>query len=614
MAVKKKDFQLEIRLGLTLIVLVLLSLNFASHYTLYRLKQSVELQSKDNLYEAVLKAANVLQREKREASVARAFDKIKLDYSLDLLTVLNFDLKEIRNPEDHQRLEDELKCIDSGLTIEGLLPLLINQPVFHHVSGAMNSLVLIPSGSGNSEKIIVASAPSPLLSTIENAGRILLYVGILGIVVIIYATLKFSRYILMPFKSLKEKAVKSGHFDQSKGDDVSGLISTYGEIIADLRQKEKELKRLNEIVTKRAENLEVYNNYVLKSISTGVITLDNDRNISTINRSAARIFMLEDEDLSGKNYRDELGCFPELLAQIQLFFEHGEAISNQQVSISNENGAKSLLSVSVSTLHDSRGDVIGTWIILNDQTEFIRMREELDLKSRMATLGEMSGGLAHQLRNSIGAIVGFAKLIRKKSRGNPAIRQNLDYLLGESLEAESLVARFLDFARPLEITPESFDPVELLENIISGMNEKYSHVKIRIDTVMSPDISIKGDILLLKQAVGNIVDNACHAVSENAGEVRISAAIKDNNLEIVIADNGYGIPKEYREKIFTPFFSGSPSVTGLGLPLARKIINLHEGSLTFESSQAGTTFRILLPLASSGVSRTVFQSGESLVS
>lgn len=593
---KRKDFQLEIRLGLTLIVMVLLTLNFASHYTLYRVKQSVELETKDELYEAGVKAANLVQRGGNEVELNRALNEIKLDYSLSRLAVLDINAESIQNPDDHPRLDSILFSIDSGLTAEAILPLLINQPVYFHKSGQPDNLVLFPAGSGDKARVVVAVRPSALLSSLEMAGRILIYVGILGVIVIIYATLKFARYIIKPFKSLKEKAVDSGRLDESGGDDVSRLIQSYGTIISELKQSEKELIRLNEIITRRADDLEVYNNHVLKSISTGVITLDNEKKISTINRAAALIFQKDSASITGADYHGLFAEYPNLMGEIDQFFLHGESVSNRQISITAPDKSEITLGLSISMLEDSQGRVIGAWIILNDQTEFIRMREELDLKSRMATLGEMSGGLAHQLRNSIAAIVGFARLVGKKNENNPDVKQYISCLLGESLEAELLVARFLDFARPLVINPEPLEVGELLENVVSSVQEKHKNINIRIENDSAIKETISGDALFLKQAVGNIVDNSCQAVKEEGGLVTISVIADEGYAEIRVADNGCGIPEENREKIFTPFFSGSPSGSGLGLPLARKIINLHKGKLTFDSQPGrGTTFYIRLP-------------------
>jgi len=596
MAKKKKNFQLEIRLGLALIVLVLLTLNLASHYTLYRVRQSVEVQTRDELYEAAVRAANIIQRQGMDAVGSKAFEDVKLEYSLKRLTLLDWNLRRIKNAQDHQQMDAALLALDSDLTTEALLPLLINQPVFHHKYGGKNSIVLFPTGEGEDGRIIAVAKPTPLLSVLENAGKILVYAGLLGIVVIIYTTLKFSRYVIMPFKKLSENAVNSGHLDKSGGEDVSRLIQFYERMITDLRQKEKELRRLNEIVTRRADDLEVYNNYVLGSINTGVVTLDNDQSISTLNREAERIFQKNADELTGINYAEVFAGFTELTAKLERFFEDNEPVGNHQVVISGKDNSDLILSVSISGLSDSKGNKIGTWIILSDQSEFISMREELDLKTRMATLGEMSGGLAHQLRNSIAAIVGFARLSSKRSDNNELVKRNLKYLLDESLEAESLVARFLDFARPLELCPETFDLDELLTVLIASLEDKYPMVAIGFEMDDISDAELKGDTLLLKQAIGNILDNACKAAGDDNGNVMVSAKHEGNYVDIIIEDNGAGIPEKYHDKIFTPFFSGAPSGTGLGLPLARKIINLHEGSLRFETSAGnGTSFIINLP-------------------
>jgi len=246
-------------------------------------------------------------------------------------------------------------------------------------------------------------------------------------------------------------------------------------------------------------------------------------------------------------------------------------------------------------LIDSSGDNIGCAIIINDQTEFIALLEELELNKRMATLGEMSAGLAHQLRNSTAAIVGFARLIEKKISDETSLK-NIDFLTAEAMQAEALIARFLDYARPLKVLPEEFDLSDLINEIILSTNQRYPDIYISFESDSRDNISIKGDSLLLKQALTNLVDNACKSYGTGTGEIRIKhSQTADNNI-IEIIDNGSGISKADKENIFTPFFSGSPSGSGLGLPLAQKIISIHKGYIDFrDNPDGGTIFSISLP-------------------
>jgi PAS domain S-box-containing protein len=600
MAKRPKEFQLEILLGLTLIVLVLVILNFGSQYTLFRVKRAVEADVKDGLYEAAVTTAFYIQKDSREALTMSVLEEIRIDYSLEVLTVVPLKLDSIDSSTGVQSVPSEFLEIDTSLRIDDLAPLLKNEPVYRHKSGDQSNAILYPVERAGLKHIIGATRHSVLLSSLENTGRILLFTGVMGLLVIIYASLKLTRYITSPFKHLKEKAEKSGLLEGTGSDDVSQLVQAYEKIISDLKEKEKELMRLNEIVSRRADDLEVYNNYILESINAGIITLDSRNRLSTVNRAAAQILGLKDANLKNTAYEELLHDYPQLKEKVSGFLDGNRSAESRRVEITGSEGKEIILSASLSNLVDSQGNSIGTSIILNDETEFIALQEELELKKRMALLGEMSGGLAHQLRNSVGAIVGFARLVRKKAGDDKLQQQNTDHLLRESEEAEDLVARFLDFARPLTIEFREFCLEKLLDEIIAIFREKYANVRFERTCSNESLERLPGDILLLKQALGNVVDNACKALGDMGGVVRLETGRRDNTAEVRIIDDGPGIPENFRDKIFTPFFSGSPSGSGLGLALARKIILLHEGNIDFQSSVGkGTTFEVTLPLSRS---------------
>ncbi len=592
---KSKEFRLEIRLGLTLIVLLLVILDIAAHYTLYRVGQTVESQIREELTEAAVIVSNSMTRLNKDILPPGLKHNIEEKYVLSSTDIIPLDYERIISIKNELNLDSSFLEIDSTLISSELTDLLANQPVYRHQSGSNSYQLLFPTEHLGSRYLVILSKPSNILGPIENAMRILVFFGFLTAIVIVFVSIRLIHTVLYPFDRLKEEAEKSGHFDKNNADEVGQLIGSYEEIIKDLKNKERELVTLNRIVIQKAADLEVYNDYILKSINAGIITLDADRNISTINRAAGNILNVEISSLIGVDYEYLVSAYPELNNLIRQYFEIEKVISNQEIRIVSNKNEELMLAVSISPLIDSSGDNIGCAIIINDQTEFIALLEELELNKRMATLGEMSAGLAHQLRNSTAAIVGFAKLIKKRASDETS-RKNINFLTTEAMQAESLIARFLDYARPLNASIEDFNLSDLIDEIILLTNQRYPDINISFESDSGDNISVEGDPLLLKQALSNITDNACNSYNTGIGEIRIRHFQTVDNHTLEIIDNGSGISETDKDNVFTPFFSGSPSGSGLGLPLAQKIISLHKGHIDFrDNPDGGTIVSIWLP-------------------
>jgi PAS domain S-box-containing protein len=608
MKTQKKDFQLDIRLGLAIIVLVLLILNFAAHYTLLRITHTVKNQAEERLSEAAVVVFNKLKDSDGAPLPDSLIEAMMFNYNLTDINIVEFNHDRARAIRNNSRLDDKILAIDSSLKAEILKPLLTNESVFVHNNGESQNLFIQPEKIAGLKYLIAVAGENPLLASLEKAVTILIYSAILGILVILYTARKFSSLVLSPYKKLKEKAARVGRLDPAKDVDIDRLVASYEEIIDDLKLKETELRRLNDLIRKRADHLEVHNENILRSIDTGIITLDNGKKIGSVNPAVEKILGLEnDTGIEGATYQEFFRHYGNMKEELDEFFNSGEAIRNRQVDIEIA-GNRRIILFSVSHLIESARRPSGFMVILNDQTDIINLQQELELKERMAVLGEMSGGLAHQLRNSIGGMVGFARLIERRINDEKT-QKNIGLLLKETSEAEKLISRFLNFARPLEPQITEISAAGILKDLIDKAAERYKKITFELNPI-KPGLFFNADQLLLKQAIGNIIDNACNAADKDGGHISIDTAIHGNMVQIIIRDNGHGIPASYGDKIFTPFFSGSPSGTGLGLPLARKIILGHEGRIDYETGQDGTTFIISLPMTRHAL-KSVVKSGNS---
>jgi signal transduction histidine kinase len=235
-------------------------------------------------------------------------------------------------------------------------------------------------------------------------------------------------------------------------------------------------------------------------------------------------------------------------------------------------------------------------------------QEEARRSERLAALGQLTAGLAHEIRNPLGIIKGSAETLdRKLASADPLARELAGYISGEVNRLNSIVTRFLDFARPakLELRPQEIPP--LVERALMAAQERWPEAKVRVEREFAgelPAVSLDADVF--QQALTNLVMNAYEALavdgtSDGTLRVAVSPARFDGRrgVEIEIEDNGPGVPPELREQIFNPFFTTKKSGVGLGLAIVSKIVDDHRGSIRLveprNAAGKGACFRVFLP-------------------
>ena len=216
---------------------------------------------------------------------------------------------------------------------------------------------------------------------------------------------------------------------------------------------------------------------------------------------------------------------------------------------------------------------------------------------RLAALGQLTAGLAHELRNPLGTIKASAEMLTKNSvKNKPELMAEMaGYIGSETDRMNGLIASFLDFARPLRIHPVTADLRSLLADVVRQQSELAKACQVSL-LLHAPDtLSFACDPDLLKSAVSNLVQNAIQA-SAPGQEVEIRAADKGQNILILVSDHGHGIPAQHLESIFNPFFTTKPQGTGLGLAIVSKIMDEHHGKIEVSSQTGiGTNFALTIP-------------------
>ena len=424
-------------------------------------------------------------------------------------------------------------------------------------------------------------------------------------------------------------AANSGEIIPEKKEKVEFVIDTFSSLIHKLKEKEDELEKLRSLAERRASAAESYNEDILRCVGSGVVTFNMDRVITTFNHAAERMLGIKQDDAVGfpcVNVFGQANAICRILDESLLL---ATTISRQEVEFQKKEGANIWIGLSVSPLRDKEGRHTGVIFVFTDLTEIKMLREQGELRKRLAMLGEMSGGIAHELRNSMGTIMGYAKMLSKKFPDEDPSQEEISTIISEVNAMDLIIKELLNYGR--NVTP-ALSPVDLgglLTKAIDTTIGKFKDHNIDVDLSILDLPVVNMDEVLMRQALQNIIQNGLEAMP-NGGKLKIGARshvsecsiVKDEKfpplkkggkggfeeggferlspsaegVEIIISDTGVGIPKDKLDKIFLPFYTTKPRGTGMGLALVHKIILSHGGNIAVESEAGkGTTFRIHLP-------------------
>lgn len=380
------------------------------------------------------------------------------------------------------------------------------------------------------------------------------------------------------------------------------VIDAFHDVVRRLREKEQELERLRSAAEERAQEVESYNENILRSVSSGVITFNQDGVVTTFNEAAASILRLTREEVIGKTCAEVFGAQSVVARLLERALAHGDVITREEFELEVPHGGKIWVGVSTSLLKDHAGGLIGTTFVCTDLTEIKELQEQVELRERMTVLGEMSAGIAHEFRNLMGTILGAGKLIARQLPGGSPIHESVRTITHVISDMDHLVTQLLNFARKTEpdLKPVMLEP--WLKRVIEQVVEQAPAPHPRVEVGCFPDLPvIRMDEVLMRQALSNLVQNAMEAMPAG-GDLAVSAGVRAlqgrrREVEMKITDTGVGIPKDRLAKIFLPFFTMKTKGTGLGLALVHKIVLLHNGRIEVDSQEhKGTTFHIYLPV------------------
>jgi two-component system sensor histidine kinase PilS (NtrC family) len=370
---------------------------------------------------------------------------------------------------------------------------------------------------------------------------------------------------------------------------VSFVVDTFHELVSQLKEKERELEILRKKAEDRATAIEGYNENILQSVPSGVISFDEEMKITKVNLAAEKILEIRGEMAIGKHHQEALN------KPITDFLKDRKVIERGEIGYVTPSGKRIWLGLALSPLKDREGRAIGQILVFTDLTHLKAIESQMELRNRLSSLGEISAGIAHELRNPMGVIAGYTKLLSK--RADNSLKPTVEAISREIVVMDRIISDFLSFAKPVELNLTDIDLKTVIKNCVASVKGERNDVIVKLNVDRLP--VIKGDEVLLRQALINLIQNSVESMPQG-GSLMIKATplagVAGNFLDIFIADTGHGISENIKDKIFLPFFTTKEKGTGLGLAIVHKIVVSHGGSISADCSDKGTIFRIRLPL------------------
>ena len=351
-----------------------------------------------------------------------------------------------------------------------------------------------------------------------------------------------------------------------------------------------------------------YAEEVMGSLPIGLIIVDPSGKVGQVNGPAGRLLGRDAADLLGRTLDETQG---EEWRALAARVDAGEPVLEEEHSLRNADGKAVPVSISASRVLNEEGRSLGRLFLLRDLREVKRLQAELRRSERLSTLGNMAARVAHEIRNPLSSIKGFATYLSSccgtESGGDPAVGEAARTMIGEVDRLNRVVSELLDFARPANLAIAPTDLGELMRRVmrLAAMDAESKGVSLRLEEPREA-LSAAVDGERITQALLNLLLNAVQA-TDGGGSVTLGALPpEDGFAALLISDTGRGMEPEVLAQVFNPYFTTRATGTGLGLSIVSRIIEDHQGEIAMESKPGlGTTVTVRLPLALAGADDTV---------
>jgi two-component system sensor histidine kinase PilS (NtrC family) len=342
------------------------------------------------------------------------------------------------------------------------------------------------------------------------------------------------------------------------------------------------------------QKLETFHKHVVENIPSGIVTVDTKGSVSLINETACAILGVSKGDVTGRLVR-------EVLSGVDLGVGRADLpIPRPEIVFRRSDGSEIFLGFSSSPMKDADGNVIGNVVIFQDLTPVKQMEERVRIADRLAGVGELAAGLAHEIRNPLASITGSSQMLREAANLPGMSRTLLDIIERESTRLNGLISDFLAYAGPKMKNVGPVNMTELAGEIVEAVRAGEGREKeVVVNGLATREFHVDGDAEQLRQVFWNLLRNAIQA-TPRGGTVTLDlfSQIRHKQPYVVttVSDMGEGIPPDIVGKIFNPFFTSKAEGTGLGLAISQRIVHYHRGFIEVRSApETGSVFSVFLP-------------------
>ena len=450
--------------------------------------------------------------------------------------------------------------------------------------------------------VLGVEASAKFIGGLNQFARVLFTSGLVCLLLMGGLLYAFGRRFIFPIEEMAKASQKiaEGDFNQkievTSGNELGALAHAFNEM------------------TKR---LQSHNEYILESMSNGLLVLDLKGNITTFNRAASLIFEIPQDRVLQRPYADVFSAYPGFLNAIHSVHVKRNHLDNKEINLSEE--APKFIRLRSAPLLGADSQELGTEIIFTDETQLRKLQSQIKTSEKMATIGELAAGIAHEIRNPLGAMKGFTEILQRKIKNQPEAKEMVADIASEIEILNKIVTNFLVFAKPTSVEAQEVDLTEAIQGVLPLIEKEAELKKIKIELNENKNIYLSLDVEQFRRALLNLALNAIQA-SPAEGVVSINSAsfgrtellsflsekgfsdlvpveTEGNWCGVWVLDRGPGILPGNLKKLFTPFFTTKTEGFGLGLSITKKILESLGGSVSMVNrAGGGAMFLMILPV------------------